>query len=208
MPQTGIRVLLALAIAFPLGAQIGGSGSIQGVVSDQSGAIIPGAIVGATNMASGVKTTRSTTDAGFYILSPLPAGRYVVTVSAPGFQTLNQENLVVDALNSVRFNATLKIGATGDQVTVSDTPPALNTSDASMSQTIRNEVYTAMPLAVGAAGSANNIARDPTSFVTLMPGVTNFGQQSAGSVSGAQSHSEEVYVEGIALTNPVLQGET
>ena len=41
-----------------------------------------------------------------------------------------------------------------------------------------------------------------------MPGVTNFGQQSAGSVSGAQSHSEEVYVEGIALTNPVLQGET
>jgi hypothetical protein len=200
--------LLVLAMACPLIGQIGGSGSIQGVVSDQSGAIIPGATVGAKNIATGVKTTRSTTDAGFYILSPLPAGRYVVTISAPGFQTLNQENLVVDALGSVGFNAILKIGATGDQVTVTDTPPALNTSDSSMSQTIRNEVYTALPLAVGAGGSANNIARDPTNFVTLMPGVTNFGQQSAGSVSGAQSHSQEVYVEGIALTNPVLQGET
>jgi len=44
--------------------------------------------------------------------------------------------------------------STGEQVTVTDTPPALNTSDSSMSQTIRNEVYTALPLAVGAVGAA------------------------------------------------------
>ena len=197
-----------LALAGPLRAQIGGSGSIQGVVSDPSGAVIPGAIVVATNQATGVRTSRPTTDAGFYSLSPLPAATYSLTVSAPGFQVLTQENLVVDALNTIGFNAVLKVSAAGEQVTVTDSPPALSTADFSMSQTIRNDVYTALPLAVGAGGSANNIARDPTNFVTLMPGVTNFGQQSAGSVSGAQSHSEEVYIEGIALTNPVLQGET
>ena len=176
--------LLSLILSGPLSAQIGGSGSIQGVVSDPSGAVIPGANVVAANQATDVRTTRHTTDAGFYSLSPLAAGTYSITISAPGFQVLTQENIVVDALNTVGFNAILKVGTAGEQVTVTDSPPALSTADFSMSQTIRNDVYTALPLAVGAGGSANNIARDPTNFVMLMPGVTNFGQQGAGSVSG------------------------
>lgn len=60
-----------LLTVVPLLAQIGGTGSIQGVVSDQSGAIIPGATAVATNVATGVKTSRTTTEAGFYVLSPL-----------------------------------------------------------------------------------------------------------------------------------------
>jgi hypothetical protein len=53
--------------------QIGGSGSIQGTVSDPSGAVIPQANVTAVNVATGVETARQTTAAGFFVLSPLPA---------------------------------------------------------------------------------------------------------------------------------------
>lgn len=96
-------------------AQIGGSGSIQGTVSDPSGAVIPGATVAATNVATGVKTTRQTTGAGVYVVSPLPAGEYTVAASADGFQTLVQERVMVDALSMVGLNLTLKVGATAEQ---------------------------------------------------------------------------------------------
>src|SRR5580765_7664598 len=85
----------------PVAAQIGGSGSIQGVVSDPSGAVIPGVSVVATNVATGVSTARLTTGAGFYVISPLTAGEYTITVSSVGFQRLVQEHIIVDALNVV-----------------------------------------------------------------------------------------------------------
>src|SRR5258708_4501443 len=192
---------ISLVIALPALAQIGGSGSIQGVVSDPSGAVIPGATVVATNVATGVKTTRPATDAGYYVLSPLPPGEYTVSASVQGFQTLTQEHIVVDALSTVGLNLTLKIGASAEQVTVVDAPPQLNTSDARMGQTIRNEQYTALPLAMG------NSPRDPVSFVSLMPGFTGSVGNTAGSVLGAQGNSGEVYVEGMPITNPALQGE-
>ena len=69
----------------------------------------------------------------------------------------------MDALSVVGLNSTLKIGAAAEQITVSDTSSILNTSDASLGETIRKEVYTALPLAMG------NAPRDPTAFVSLMP---------------------------------------
>src|SRR5580765_1349689 len=78
-----------------------GSGSVQGTISDPSGAVIPSATVVATNAATGVKTTRQTTGAGLFVLSPLPAGNYTVSASASGFQSVAQENVIVDALATV-----------------------------------------------------------------------------------------------------------
>src|SRR6266571_228687 len=63
-------IIAAVLLARPLPGQIGGTGSIQGVVSDPSGAVIPGASVTAVNTATQVKTTRQTNEAGVYNLSP------------------------------------------------------------------------------------------------------------------------------------------
>jgi hypothetical protein len=56
----------------PVVAQVAGSGTIQGTVSDPTGASVAGASVTATNVATGIETVRQTTAAGFYVLSPLP----------------------------------------------------------------------------------------------------------------------------------------
>ena len=80
-------MLIFLFAATSLLAQIGGTGSIQGTVFDATGAIVPGAAVTATHVGTGVKTSRQTTAAGFYVISPLQAGQYTVTVAAGGFQT-------------------------------------------------------------------------------------------------------------------------
>ena len=106
-----------------LSAQIAGTGSIQGTITDPSGAVVPGASVVATNVATATKTERLTTSAGLYVLSPLPAGEYTVSVSAGGFQSHLQEHVIVDALNTVGLNVVLKVGAASEQVTITDTPP-------------------------------------------------------------------------------------
>ena len=79
--------MLLVASGSALG-QAGGTGSIQGTVTDPSGAVVAGAVVTANNVETGVATVRKTTDAGFYVLSLLSAGQYTVTVQATGFQTL------------------------------------------------------------------------------------------------------------------------
>lgn len=196
-----LSAVIAARWPLPVSAQIGGAGTIQGLVTDPSGAVVPGAPVTATNEATQVKVTRQTTAAGYYVLSPLPAGEYTVSVTAPGFQNLVQQHVIVDALATVGLNLALQVGSSAESVTVTDTAAVLNTSDARVGQTVRNELYTALPLAMG------NAPRDPTAFVQYMPGVVPGGSNAAGQVFGAQANTQDVYVEGLPITNSVVQGE-
>ena len=141
-----IYLTILLAATSTAVGQIGGSGSIQGTITDPSGAVVPQATVTALNVATGVETVRETTAAGFYVLSPLPAGEYRVKITAAGFQTLTQEHVVVDALATVSLSPQLKIGASTEQVTVTESPTMLRTDDAMLGQTMENNVYTSLPL--------------------------------------------------------------
>jgi hypothetical protein len=181
-------------------AQIGGGGSIQGTVLDTTSAALPGATVSATNVATGVDTTRRTTDAGVYALTPLPPGLYRVTVTLDGFQTFVREGIIVDALSVVGLNITLQVAGIQQEVVVREAPPLLATADARLGQTIRNEVYTSLPLVMNTGGP-----RDPTAFMFLMPGVQSIGRW--GNVMGGQDFTTDMYVEGIPITNAVVQGE-
>src|SRR3712207_3164802 len=172
-----LLLVFACVLAAPdyAAAQIGGSGSINGTVFDPTGAVVPNATVTARNVATGVETTGQTTGAGLYVISALPPGEYTLTVKVPGFQTLIQEKVIVDALSNVGLNLTLKLGDVSETVTVSEAPAQLNTTDARLGTTIRNELYTALPLAMGTAVAGSGIGqgpRNPGAFIFLLPGVT------------------------------------
>src|SRR5215470_8581866 len=189
-------------------AQTGGGGSIHGAITDSGGSVIQGATVVATNVATRIETTRQTNEAGLYVISPLPPGEYTVSVSANGFQTLIQEKVVVDALSAVSVNLALKIGAVAETVTVSDAPPQLNTSDARLGVTIRNELYTNLPLAMGTAVAGSGIGQGPRNagaFIFLLPGVSEGNRW--GTINGAQGFSKDVFIEGVPITDPIQQGE-
>ena len=115
----------------------------------------------ATNVATEVETTRQTNDAGLYVIKPLPPGEYKVVVSSTGFLTLIQEKVIVDALSTVTVNLALKVGDVKETVTVADAPAQLNTSDARLGTTIRNELYTNLPLAMGTAVAGSGIGQGP-----------------------------------------------
>jgi hypothetical protein len=193
-------ILLAFA-ALSLSAQIGGTGTIKGTVIDPSGAVVPGAAVSATHVLTGVESRREATSAGLFVIAPLSAGTYKVAATAPGFRTVVQEQIIVDALGTVELTLKLDVGATAESVTVTAAPPELNTNDARMGQTIRNEMYTALPLAMG-----NGNPRNPAAFIYLMPGVQEGG--TFGFINGGQSFSKDVYIEGLPITDAVRQGES
>ena len=198
---SGVVLTVALlTLARPASAQFGGSGSIQGTVVDASKSALPGATVTATNLATEVVTTRQTTEAGVYVLSPLPPGEYRVTVTLMGFETAVREGIVVDALTTVGLNVTLTVAGVKQDVVVTAEAPQLATADARLGQTIRNEVYTALPLVMNTGGP-----RDPTAFMFLMPGVQSVGRW--GNVMGGQDFTNDTYIDGIPITNAVVQGE-
>ena len=85
-----LALALTLIPAAHARAQIGGSGAIQGTVLDASGGALPAATVTATHVGTGLATTRQTTAAGVYALSPLAPGEYRVTVTLDGFQSFAQ----------------------------------------------------------------------------------------------------------------------
>jgi hypothetical protein len=162
--------------------------------------------VTATNTATNVKTTQQTTAAGLYTIAALTPGQYTLSVSSTGFQSVQQEHVTVDALAVVTVNLTMQVGQVGETVTVSAASPPLDTADSTLGSTIRNELYTALPLAM------NGSPRDPTAFVALVPGVQGVATQAAGtffaSFNGGQHYLNEIYVEGIPQTNAAAQGET
>jgi hypothetical protein len=194
----GLLLLLAPSVS---NAQIGGGGSIEGIVLDSSGAALPGATVTATNTATGIDIARQTTERGVYALTPVPPGQYRITVSLDGFQPFARDGVIVDALGVVGLNVTLQVAGITQEVRVTAAaPPPLATADARLGQTIRNEIYTALPLVLNTGGP-----RDPTAFMFLMPGVQSIGRW--GNVMGGQDFTTDMYVEGIPITNAVVQGE-
>jgi hypothetical protein len=209
MPQYGIspwfsRSVLFLSIAVTTLGQ--GGGTIQETVTDPSGAVVPQATIAARNGATGVETTRATTAAGLYVLSPLPPGEYTLRAAAAGFQTLTQEHIVVDALATLGVDLTLRVGEASQEMTVESRAAALSTEDVTLGQTVQNQVYDALPLAMG-----NGAPRDPTQFIALAPGVSSVVTLSAGtsytSFNGAQQSTNGFYLEGIAMTLDA-QGDT
>ncbi|HMJ84315.1 MAG TPA: TonB-dependent receptor, partial [Vicinamibacterales bacterium] len=104
------------------------------------------------------------------------------------------------ALSVIALNVTLQVGPITQEVVVTATSPLLTTADARLGQTIRNEVYTALPIVLNTGGP-----RDPTAFMFLMPGVQSIGRW--GNVMGGQDFTTDMYVEGIPITNAVVQGE-
>lgn len=205
-------VAILVMLVSQAGAQLTGKGGITGAVADSTGARIPGAQLKITNNATGITTKTTSTSTGDYSVSTLDPGTYTITISAAGFQSLSQKNVTVNALEIQTYNPVLQVGASTDTVTVTTAPPALETSNATLGATMENEMYSALPIEMGAGGQPDQ--RRATDFAALMPGVqsnetngnatTNTGVVNG---SGSRGAASGVYIDGLPFTAVSGEGD-
>src|SRR5262245_52644658 len=129
MNRLGVRLFaLAFALLSPVTtlAQTG-AGSLTGIVTDQSGAGIPGATVTATNQATNVNYTAVSNETGNYTITSVPIGAYVLKAELTGFKTAETKAMDVEAKQIVRFDFKLALGALEEKVEVIGISPVLQT---------------------------------------------------------------------------------
>ena len=203
----GFAAAVMLALVFviagtakPAAAQLAGQGSIQGTVTDSTGAVIPNATVTLRNTATNVSAEQKSSSAGYYVISPLQPGTYTLQVVAQGFKTLVQDNVVVDALQARAFDPVLAVGTESQTVTVTGAPPVLDTADASLGLTVENETYSNLPIQMSGGQQ-----RDPTAFGTLTPGAQTGARLPV--VGGTGSYLGQLYLDGMPATTVNQQGD-
>src|SRR3989441_12782914 len=111
MPSTS-KVLTAFLICLfaCITAFSQGTAQISGTVRDQSGAVLPGVEINATQTATGAKRTAVSDETGSYTLTNLPIGPYMVEASLPGFKSYVQSGIVLQVGTNPLINVVLQVG--------------------------------------------------------------------------------------------------
>ncbi|PYU97888.1 MAG: hypothetical protein DMG26_20140, partial [Acidobacteria bacterium] len=137
------------------------SGTIAGYVTDQSGSVVPGASVTATNILTGVAAKRSTEPSGLYAFTNLIPGTYIVEVEAPGFQKFVQKDIVLTVDSKITVDAQMTLGAVSQEVTITAAPSALKMEKADVSTVISERAIESLP----------TVGRNVSQLELLSPGV-------------------------------------
>ena len=119
---------------------------ISGTVRDQSGAVLPGVEVAATQTDTGIVRNALTNETGSYILSNLAIGPYRLEAALPGFRTYVQTGIVLQVNSNPAVNPVLEVGQVTEQVEVQANAALVETRNTAVGQVIENERILELPL--------------------------------------------------------------
>ncbi|HYR83614.1 MAG TPA: TonB-dependent receptor [Terriglobia bacterium] len=116
-----------LARTADLGAQVT-TATLYGLVSDSTGAVLPGASITATHQGTGVSRDAVTSERGEFALPALPGGPYTLKIEMPGFKTYTSQGLQLGAGQTVRQTYALEVGQLSENITIAETAPLVETA--------------------------------------------------------------------------------
>jgi Carboxypeptidase regulatory-like domain len=163
-------------------------GAINGTVTDASGAVVAGASVKATNVATAVGITASTTSGGEFAFQDLPLGTYKVEVTATGFRAAAFDNISVTAGGVYTLPVKLSAGSAGTTVVeVSAAALTLDTTTATQDNIIPGEAVADVPMN----------GRDFTQFAAVQPGYGGYSVGGFGSLNGTRANQMNWQIDGV-----------
>ena len=179
-----VSVLLILCVALPMStkAQSTTAGAIVGTVRDPSGAVIPGASVTTTNVATNARASATADANGRYVIDNLHPGGYAVEVNASGFGTYTQNNVTVEVGLSTTVDANLQVAGQSTTVVATAEAPVVTTDSPDFSTNVNSTTIGNLPIN----------GRRWSAFKLLTPGVApdgGFGLVSFRGISGLLNNS-------------------
>src|SRR6266853_884644 len=153
-----IGVFLGCVPLFSQGSQ----GRILGTVTDQTGGVISSATVTVLDVERGVSRDLTTGDSGEYNAPNLLPGTYTVRAESKGFKATEQQKILVEVGKEVRVDLSLQPGEVSQTITITEAPPLVETTNATLGGTLSNETINDLPLN----------GRNYINLLTLRPGMT------------------------------------
>src|SRR5262245_47688046 len=147
---------------------------ISGTVRDQTGAVLPGAEVTATQTETGITRMAITNETGSYVLPNLTVGPYRLEAGLPGFRTFVQTGIVLQVNSSPVINAVLEVGQVTEQVEVQANAALVETRATGVGQVIENQRILELPLN----------GRQVTDLIVLSGAAVQVGSSSSRSMQG------------------------
>ncbi len=183
-----VSIALWTSLIYTASAQVS-TGTINGVVRDPSGAVVPNASITLQNAETSVENTTVTNKAGVYSIVSVQPGRYVLRATASGFSSKQVEAVSVTVGQIVSLDVSLAVGSESSVVTVQGSTAQLETSNASLGTVIGTQQTNDLPLN----------GRNFTELLTLTPGVTavNTAQNAGGGFSTPSAITSEVVIPAI-----------
>ena len=179
-------------------------GKVQGAITDENGAAVPGAHVVLRNVATGVELARQTNDDGHYVFDFVEPGEYTVMVDHAGFKKAVQEHVQVRVRGDISVDLKMAVGAVQETVTVEAPPVAVQFGSSSTLLTVENKVIDQLPIR----------GRNPYNVATLDPTVSpgtgstsnenrpyHHAYASDIDVGGGTQRANDVLLDGVALVS-------
>jgi hypothetical protein len=194
-----LALVLCITVLVPMAQGQEFRGKIQGLVTDASQAVIPGATVTLNNVKTGVQTTKITNDQGLYRFDNVDPGNYTLAVELSGFSKFVQENITVQAQADITVNAALKVGSINETVTVTESPVAVSFNTTNIALTVDTKLASELP----------RLDRNPFKLAYLNPAVQDtrrnevnpFNSWAANSVElgGGTDKKNDLQIDGSAI---------
>ena len=163
-----VTVILGFCALLPLSLSVARAqtitGTISGIVTDPTGAVIPGATVAVTALSTNLRYTAVTDGAGFYSFPVLPVDHYTVTLAQPGYEDFVMSGVTINANSAIRVDIGLQIGAVQNSITVAANLLQIETQNTQMGDVIEDKKIVAAPLN----------GRSFINLLALQPGVSPY----------------------------------
>ncbi len=179
------------------------TGSLAGTVVDNTGAIIPAAKITAKQVETNSTFTATTNDTGYFQLTKLPPGPYVVTVEAANFRALKVSNTAVSVAQETQLGKlVLQVGGNAEVVEVQGSAPLIETQTSQLSMTFDSKKVSDLPL-----------GRGMDQLALYLPGVATAGGAGRGnnngslfSANGQRPRSNNFQIDGQGMNDPSVTG--
>jgi len=194
-----VLALLGIAIPFTAYSQVL-YGTLTGTVSDQKGAVVPGATVEAHNLGTGVSKETTTDKNGGYQFSDLQPGLYNVTFTLGSFKTLIQEKVRIDANTSRRLDAEMQVADVKETVVVTQDVAPLQTERTDVNTQLQAVQITDLPITSSAGRNFQALYKIVPGFSAVTEGVSSDGgnpqRSMTGNVNGNSMQANVTRIDG------------